>query len=179
MVHPWAVNVTLWTVWQLLKVLSSSSRLRGVRGSWLHLLMTSFLKKIFFNLFFVWTEFSLLCVGSLRLLWWGRAPFFVAMRRLLVAVASRHGEQPLGMQASVAAAWGGRRGLRSSVVVVNRLSCPKACGIFPDQGSDPCPLRWQVDSQPLYHQGSPHFLLNLRCFWISFWGLLSLLFVVR
>ena len=27
-----------------------------------------------------------------------------------------------------------------------------ACGIFPDQGSNP---RWQVDSQPLGHQGSP------------------------
>ena len=30
-----------------------------------------------------------------------------------------------------------------------------ACGIFPDQGSNPCPLHWQVDSQPLHHQGSP------------------------
>ena len=33
-----------------------------------------------------------------------------------------------------------------SVVVLHGLSCPKACGIFPDQGSDPCPLYWQVDS---------------------------------
>ena len=30
-----------------------------------------------------------------------------------------------------------------------------ACGIFPDQGSNPCPLHWQADSQPLHHQGSP------------------------
>ena len=29
------------------------------------------------------------------------------------------------------------------------------CGIFPDQGSNPCPLHWQADSQPLRHQGSP------------------------
>ena len=29
-----------------------------------------------------------------------------------------------------------------------------ACGIFPDQGSNPCPLHWQADSQPLHHQGS-------------------------
>ena len=42
-----------------------------------------------------------------------------------------------------------------SVVVVLRLSCPVACEIFPDQGSNPRPLHWQVDSQPLYHQGSP------------------------
>ena len=30
-----------------------------------------------------------------------------------------------------------------------------ACGIFPDHGSNPCPLHWQADSQPLRHQGSP------------------------
>ena len=35
------------------------------------------------------------------------------------------------------------------------LSCSAACGIFPDQGSNPCPLPWQADSQPLRHQGSP------------------------
>ena len=32
---------------------------------------------------------------------------------------------------------------------------PKACGIFPDQGSNLCPLYWQADSYPLYHQGGP------------------------
>ena len=42
-----------------------------------------------------------------------------------------------------------------SVVVVLRLSCPVAHEIFPDHGSNPHPLHWQVDSQPLYHQGSP------------------------
>ena len=30
-----------------------------------------------------------------------------------------------------------------------------ACGIFPDQGSNPCSLHWQADPQPLRHQGSP------------------------
>ena len=39
-----------------------------------------------------------------------------------------------------------------SVVVVHR---PAASRVFPDQGSNPCPLHWQVDSQPLDHQGSP------------------------
>ena len=42
-----------------------------------------------------------------------------------------------------------------SVVVAHGLSCSVACGIFPDQGSNPCPLHWQADSQPLRHQGSP------------------------
>ena len=42
----------------------------------------------------------------------------------------------------------------SVIVVAHRLSCPTACGIFPDQGSNPCLLRWQVASLPLSHQGT-------------------------
>ena len=44
-----------------------------------------------------------------------------------------------------------------------RLSCSAARGIFPGQGSNPHPLHWQVNSYPLYHQGSPKvisYLLN-------------------
>ena len=52
-----------------------------------------------------------------------------------------------------------------SVAVAHGLSCSAACGIFPDQGSNPCPLHWQADSQPLRHQGSPQSaLLNTYCF---------------
>ena len=39
-----------------------------------------------------------------------------------------------------------------SVVVAHGPSCSAACGIFPDQGSNPCPLHWQANSQPLHHQ---------------------------
>ena len=42
-----------------------------------------------------------------------------------------------------------------SVVVAHGPSCSAACGIFPDQGSNPCALHQQADSQPLRHQGSP------------------------
>ena len=51
------------------------------------------------------------------------------------------------------------------------LGCSVACGIFPDQSSNLCPLHWQADSQPLRHQGSPgsiedqgkgHILLNIN-----------------
>ena len=42
-----------------------------------------------------------------------------------------------------------------SVVVAHGSSSSVACGILPDQGSNPCPLHWQADSQPLRHQGSP------------------------
>ena len=49
-----------------------------------------------------------------------------------------------------------------SVVVAHGPSCSAACGIFPDQGSNPCPLHWQADSQPLRHQGSPIYLLDTQ-----------------
>ena len=42
------------------------------------------------------------------------------------------------------------------LVVVPGLSCSTACGIFLDQGLNPCPLHWQVDFYPLHHQGSPY-----------------------
>ena len=47
-----------------------------------------------------------------------------------------------------------------SVIVAHGPNCSAACGIFPDQGSNPCPLHWQADSQPLRHQGSPHPFLS-------------------
>ena len=39
--------------------------------------------------------------------------------------------------------------------MAHRLSCPTACGVFPDKGLNPCLLYWQADSLPLSHQGSP------------------------
>ena len=56
-----------------------------------------------------------------------------------------------------------------SVVVAHGPSCSVARGIFPDQGSNPCPLHWQADSQPLRHQGSPILsLFNFVLQWFSF-----------
>ena len=46
----------------------------------------------------------------------------------------------------------GPMGLPEGLVV---CGIPVGCEIFPDQGSNPCPLLWQVDSLPLDHQGSP------------------------
>ena len=73
---------------------------------------------------------------------------FIAVGGLLIAVAS-----PVG------GAWA--PGTRASVVVAHGLSCSVACGIFPDQGSNPCPLHWQVDSCQLRHQGSLFFIYFL------------------
>ena len=60
----------------------------------------------------------------------------------------------------------------SSVIVAHGPSCSAACGIFPDQGSNPCPLHWQADSQPLrkaqvlsnelYFQRAAYQVLNLN-----------------
>ena len=58
-----------------------------------------------------------------------------------------------------------------SVIVAHGPSCSAACGIFPDQGSNPCPLHWQADSQPLRHQGSPLFFkkIFIYLFYYLFW----------
>ena len=60
-----------------------------------------------------------------------------------------------------------------SVVVAHGPSCSAACGIFPDQGSNPCPLHWQADSQQLHHQGSPGSCTfnkqYLRFLWTQVW----------
>ena len=53
-----------------------------------------------------------------------------------------------------------------SVVVAPSLSCSEACGIFPDQESNLCPLRWQAGSFPLCYQGSPSFYSI--CNYVSF-----------
>ena len=42
-----------------------------------------------------------------------------------------------------------------SVAVAKGLSFSEACGIFPDQGLNPCLLHRQADSLPLSHQRSP------------------------
>ena len=69
--------------------------------------------------------------------------------------------------------WGTGSRRAGSVAVAHGLSYSAACGIFPDQGSNPCPLHWQADSQPLRHQGSPlmlhfyHFLFpNITRFFL-------------
>ena len=41
-----------------------------------------------------------------------------------------------------------------SIIVAHGLNCSVACGIFPDQESNPCLLHLQVDSLPPSHQES-------------------------
>ena len=91
---------------------------------------------------------------------------FVSVRGLSLVVASGSHSSSRCAGLSLARplllrSTGSRRA--GSVVVAHGPSCPAACGIFPDQGLNPCPLHWQADSQPLRHQGSPveYFYTNL------------------
>ena len=128
------------------------------QGLWLgrttltHLL--DFMIFSFFNTFFILFIYFWLC--------W----VFVSVRGLpLVAVSGGHSSlrrvglslsRPLLLQSTSSRRAG-------SVVVAHGPTRSAACEIFPDQGSNPCPLRWQADSQPLRHQGSPMCLLLQMC----------------
>ena len=63
-----------------------------------------------------------------------------------------------------------------SVIVAHGLSCSAACGIFPDQGSNPCALHWQADSQPLHHQRSPREFFCHYLFKPFFWAFFLMFF---
>ena len=87
---------------------------------------------------------------------------FVSVRGLsLVAASGGHSSSwCVGLSLSwplLLRSTGSRRA--GSVVVAHGPSCSAACRIFPDQGSNPRPLHWQADSQPLRHQGSPNMVL--------------------
>ncbi|XP_024590985.1 uncharacterized protein LOC112393140 isoform X2 [Neophocaena asiaeorientalis asiaeorientalis] len=51
-------------------------------------------------------------------------------------------------------------GRAGSVAMAHGPSRSAACGIFPDRGTNPCPLHRQADSQPLHQQGSPRLFLE-------------------
>ena len=83
---------------------------------------------------------------------------FVSVRGLsLVAASGGHStSRCMGLSLSrplLLWSTGSRRA--GSAIVAHRPSRSMARGIFPAQGSNPCPLYWQADSQPLRHQGSP------------------------
>ena len=110
----------------------------------------------FFVVFFLTDEYFFFFLINLFIYWlcW----VFTSVRGpSLVAASGAHSSSRC---AGLSLAWplllrstGSRR--TGSAVVAHRLSCSVACGIFPHQGWNPCPLHWQADSQPLRHQGSP------------------------
>ena len=92
-----------------------------------------------------------------------RGPLFIAVRGPLTIAASLVAEHRL--QTRRLSSCGSRAQL--------------LCGIFPDQGSNPCPLHWQADSQPLRHQGSPYlFVFNDKAIQLVWKEAVSLPFVL-
>ena len=107
----------------------------------------------FFKFYFFFILFLWLC--------W----VFVSVRGLSLVVASggHSSSRCVGLSLSrplLLRSTGSRR--TGSVIVAHGPSCSAACGIFPDLGSNPCPLHWQADSQPLRHQGSPICAIFIR-----------------
>ena len=107
----------------------------------------------FFFLFFVFLNLFIYLFIYLWLCW-----VFVSVRGLsLVAASGSHSSSRcagLSLSRSLLLRSTGSRSA-GSVIVAHGSSCSATCGILPDQGSNPCPLHWQADSQPLRHQGSP------------------------
>ena len=104
---------------------------------------------LFINLFYLFI-FIFGCFGSL-LLRMGFLQLQQAGTTLHCGAGASHcgcfsccRAQALGAWASVGVAYGLWRA--GSVTVAHGLSCSAACGIFPDQDSNPCPPHWQVDS---------------------------------
>ena len=118
------------------------------------LILSIILTLLFFFLIKPFLQHFLILFIYLFLLCW----VLISVRGLSLVAAS--GGHSSSRYAGLSLSWplllrstGSRRA--GSVVVAHRPSCSAACGIFPDQGSNPCPLHWQADSQPLHHQGSP------------------------
>ena len=92
---------------------------------------------------------------------WLRRAFAAARRLSLVGASGGHSSciawvSHYGDFSCCRQSTGSRRA--GSVVMVHRLSCFTVYGMFLDQGLNPCPLYWQADCYPLYHQGSSHCL---------------------
>ena len=128
--------------------------------TWLHLIFTW--GRVFLFVCFCFCFLKIHLFIYLWLCW-----VFVSVRGLSPVAASggHSSSRCAGLSLSRPLLWrstGSRRA--SSVIVAHGPSCSAACGIFPDQGSNPCPLHWQADSQPLRHQGRPCFVLFCFCF---------------
>ena len=130
---------------------------------------------LFFNIFFL-TIFAYLFIYLFKnffwLCWvfvsvWGLSPVAASGGHSSSRCAGLSLSRPLPLWTT-----GSRRA--GSVIVAHGPSCSAACGILPDQGSNPCPLHWQADSQPLRHQRSPHLYTFIPYFiylFIHWWTL--------
>ena len=116
-------------------------------------LVHAFIIIFFFNFYLFIYLFIYLWLCWVFVSVWGLSPVAASGGHSSSRCAGLPPSRPLLLRST-----GSRRA--ASVIVAHGPSRSAACGIFPDQGSNPCPLHRQADSQPLRHQGSPIIFFN-------------------
>ena len=104
-----------------------------------------------FFFFFFFLNFIYLCLCWVFVSARGLPPIAASGGHSSSRCAGLSSSRPLSPRST-----GSRRA--GSAVVAHGPSRSAARGILPDRGTNPCPLHWQADSQPLRHQGSPQIL---------------------
>ena len=155
--EPVVFNFLMWIIASVVFLMFIHPYILGNNLIWTSCIILIYFIRFRIFLFFLFGSAASRLLCRLCSLVASRGYYLVAVRGLLIAVASLVGSR---VQALVVVARGSvlvAPGLWSthSVVVVHRLSCCAACGIFADQGLNLCLLHWQADSLPLSHQGSP------------------------
>ena len=142
-------------------------RSRNPHGLHLHraVFIFYFFKVMFLAFFFFFFKFYLF-------IYFWPCWVFVSVRGLFLVAASRghSSSRCAGLSPSrplLLRSTGSRRA--GSVAVAHGPSYSAACGIFPDQASNPCPLHWQADSQPLRHRGSPRAVFKVQVAGLPRW----------
>ena len=131
------------------------------RPMWLEYWVKNFLSFFIYLFIYFWLCWVFISV-------WGLSPVAASGGHSSSRCAGLSPSRPLPL-------WSTDSRCAGSVVVAHGLSCSAACGIFPDQGTNPRPPHWQADSQPLHHQGSPLlFFFNIYLFislsrYLSIW----------
>ena len=115
-------------------------------------------KRFFFFLIYLLAALGLHCCAGFSLVAASGGYSLLQCTGFAFGGFSSREARALGAGASVVAARAGsavavlRLQRTGSVVVVQALSCSAACGIFPDQGSNPYLLHQQADSSPMTYQ---------------------------
>ena len=136
MSQPWKLHSHFCHVLSVRNESLSKATLKG-RGIRLYLLKGGVSKNC--RLFFFWLHWVF--VAALGLL-------FTVVCGLLIAVSCLIVDCGVWASHLSVFSYCGAQAVESpgSVVAVHGLCCSAACGIFPDQGSNPCPLHWRANS---------------------------------
>ena len=136
-IDPWVpLTFSLTRAWKLMEgeVICESGRFRV--GLWVHCLLLK-KKKIVYLFMFSCAGSSLLHVGFLWLQRVGDTPWLQCLGSPLRWLPLLQSMDPTCLGFS---SWGSGTLEQRLGSCAHRLSCAAACGIFPDQGLNPCPL---------------------------------------